>query len=71
VNPGGPLSTAMADRLKALVGLYPNLRFARVFQNDLVDNFGSTKREIWCYGGNGHRRPPLDMFFLGRKNLYP
>jgi hypothetical protein len=71
VHPGGRLATAMANGLKALVGLYLNPSFGRIFRNLLADNFDSTKRKIGCYSGFGHRRPPLDMFFLGRKNQYP
>jgi hypothetical protein len=34
--------------------------------NRLIDNFDSTKGEIGCYSGRGHRRPPLYRVFLGR-----
>ena len=64
VHPSGSLPTAVTDRLKALVGLYPYLGLASVFQNDLVDNFDSTKGEIGCYSGLGHRRPPSDRVYL-------
>ena len=65
VHSGGRLATAMANGLKALVGLYLNPGFGRIVRNLLVDNFDSTKREIGCYGGYGHRRPPLDRVYLG------
>jgi hypothetical protein len=71
VHTGGALSTAMANGLKALVGLNLNPSFGSVLGNVLIGNFDSTKREIGYYIGFGHRRPPLDMFFLGRKNQYP
>jgi hypothetical protein len=51
----GPLATAVTDRLKVLVVLYPDLCLVGVFQNRLLDNFDSTKREIGCYSGFGHR----------------
>ena len=71
VHAGGLAAAAMADRLKAFVGFYLDAGFGSVLGNELIDNFDSTKGEIGCYSGCGHRRPPWDIFFLGRKNAYP
>jgi hypothetical protein len=62
------VAATMANGLKAPVGLYLDVCFGSVFENGLIYDFDSTKREIGCYSEFGHRRPPLDIFFLGRKN---
>jgi len=66
VNPCGFVAASVTDGLVALVGLHPDMSCKSLGCNALIDNFDSTKGEIGCYGGNGHRRPPLGMVFLGR-----
>jgi len=67
VNSGCRLAAFVADWLKALVGLYTNMGGGCLAVDTLADNFDSTKGEIRCYSGYGHRRPPSDMVYLGRQ----
>jgi len=67
VDAGCRLATFVADWLKALVGLYLNMGHRCLAVDILADNFDSTKREIRCYSGYGHRRPPSDIVYLGRQ----
>jgi hypothetical protein len=69
VHTGSFLAAKMTDGLKAFVGFYLNASLAGIGQNALIDNFDSTKGEIRCYSGSGHRRPPLDNY-LFRKHIY-
>jgi len=66
VNTRSPLAASVANGLKTLVGLHPDLSSSSFGGNRLFDNFDSTEGEIWCYTDNGHCRPPLDKVFLGR-----
>ena len=67
MNSGGTLATFVADWLEPLVGLYLNMGSSGLAVDALIDNFDSTKGEIRCYTGCGHRRPPLDIVYLGRQ----
>jgi hypothetical protein len=66
VNGGGRETAPMANRYKPLVGLHLDMSGIGFGCNVLVDNFDSTKGEIRCYSGYGHRRPPLDIVFSRR-----
>lgn len=67
VDTGSPLPASMAYGLKTLVGLHMDLSCRSLGCNRLIYNFDSTKREIRCYSGYGHRRPPLDNVYRGRQ----
>ena len=66
VNTGSPSAASMAYGLEPLVGLQMDVSCCGLGCNRLTYNFDSTKGEIWCYTDSGHRRPPLDIVFLGR-----
>jgi hypothetical protein len=66
VNTGSPFAASMAYGLKPIVGLHMDVSCCGFGCDRLIYNFYSTKGEIWCYTDSGHRRPPLDIVFLGR-----
>ena len=60
------VATSLTDRCKSLVGLHLDMSRIGFGCNALIDNFDSTKGEIGCYSGYGHRRPPVDIVYLAR-----
>jgi hypothetical protein len=71
VNSASPLTASLTDGLESFVGLRSDVSHCHFWRNCLTDNFDSTKGEIGCYTGYGHRRPPWVIVFLGKKTLYP
>jgi|TARA_B100001971_G_C18170047_1_gene526549 hypothetical protein len=61
------LTALLTNGLKALIGLRLYMGSGRIGRNRLADNSYSTKGEIGCYTGYGHRRPPLDLVYLDRQ----
>ena len=49
VDAGGLLAATLTNRQKAFVGLSLNASFSGIGQNLLIDNFDSTKGEIWIF----------------------
>jgi len=66
VDYGSGQTASMTKWNKAIVGLQLDIGRIGFGCNVLIDNFYSTKGEIRCYSGYGHRRPPLYRVYLGR-----
>jgi len=66
VNRGGFRAAVMAHGGKAPVGCHPDMHAVGLRGHRLALDFDSTKGEVRCYSGSGHRRPPGGLVFLGR-----
>jgi hypothetical protein len=67
VDAVGPFAAPLTDGLEPFVWLHLYGSFCCQWGNFLMDNFDSTKGEIGCYTGCGHRRSPFGKVYLGRK----
>ena len=66
---GTSVGTLMADRPKAQIRRRGNSADAAIFDNPLLENFQSTKREVGCYGELGHRESPFWCCDLVNHNI--